>query len=138
MSFLLSNNNFNAPPLNHKEIGQEFCKHYYNSFSSYGINGVTNLYHQDAQITFLEEECVGLIAYNQKLLNIGLSKLMFNNLIGTTQPHEINSIIISVTGDCCVYNNLQNNNWGKFSDVFIINQINGNWFITHHIFKVIS
>jgi hypothetical protein len=135
MSFLLSNNNFNVPQLNHKEIGQEFCKYYYNAFSSQGLTGVANLYHPDTQITFLEEECVGLVAYNQKLINLGLYKLMFNNLIGTTQPHGLDTIIISVTGDCCAYNGIQ---WGKFSDVFIINQLNNNWIITHHIFKAIS
>jgi hypothetical protein len=134
MSFLLSNNNFNPLQLNHKELGQEFCKYYYNAFSSYGINGVVNLYHPYAQITFLEEECVGVVAYNQKLINLGLSKLMFNNLIGTTQPHGTDNIIISVAGDCCAHNGI----WGKFTDVFIISLLNGNWIITHHIFKAIS
>jgi len=133
MSFLLSNNNLNPPQLNYKEIGEEFCKYYYNSFSSYGINGVINLYHPDARITFLEEECANIIAYNQKLLNIGLSKLMFNNLIGTTQPHGTDTVIISVVGDYCTSNNI----WNKFTDVFIISLLNGNWIITHHIFKII-
>jgi len=132
MSFVLSNNNFNIPQLNHKEIGQEFCKYYYNAFSSQGLPGVANLYHQNAQITFLEEECIGIVAYNQKLLNIGLCKLMFNNLVGITQAHDQDTIIISVTGECCA------TCWGKFTDVFIINQQNNNWIITHHIFSLLK
>ncbi len=139
MSFILSNNNFNVPQLNHKELGQEFCALYYNSFSSHGINGVVNLYHPSAQITFLDEECIGVIAYNQKLINIGISKIVFNNLIGTTQSHGADTIIISITGECCPYIGLHcDNNWNKFSDVFILNQINGNWIISHHIFKVFA
>jgi hypothetical protein len=138
MSFLLSNNNNYSPPFNHREIGQEFCKYYYNTFSSCGLNGIAHLYHPEAKITFLEEECVGIIEYNQKLSNIGLPLLSFNNLIGTTQPHNNDTIIISVNGDCCVSNGFRNNNWGKFSDVFVITLFNGNWVIIHHIFKVIA
>jgi hypothetical protein len=132
MSFLLTNNN--PPPLNHKEIGQEFCKYYYNAFSSQGINGISHLYHPEAKITFLEEECIGVIAYNQKLSNIGLPRLTFNNLIGTTQLHSNDCIIINVAGDCCANDGI----WGKFSDVFIITLSNGNWIIIHHIFKAIA
>ena len=132
MSFLLSNNNIN-PPFNHREIGQEFCKYYYNTFSFYGLGGITTLYHPEARITFLDEECIGVIAYNQKLMNIGFPKLIFNNLVGTAQPLNNDTIIISVIGECCV----RNDNWGKFNDVFIITLYNNNWIITNHIFKVI-
>ena len=134
MSFILFNNNL--PQLNHKETALEFCKHYYNTFSNHGINGIMNLYHSNAQITFLEEECVGMIAYTQKLINSGLSKLIFNNLIGTTQSYNMDAIIINVIGDYSINNGI-NNNWNKFSDVFIINYINNNWIISHHIFKII-
>ena len=137
MSFILSSNGVQPPPpyphLSHKEIGQEFCKYYYNAFASNGINGIANLYHPEALITFLEEECVGSVAFSQKLNNLGLTRLLFNNLVGTTQPHNNDTVIISVSGDCCAHTN----HWGKFSDVFVISLMGGNWVIVHHIFKVV-
>jgi hypothetical protein len=128
MSFFLSNNNLNSQQFNYKEIGEEFCKYYFNMVSYYDVN---HLYHPQAFITFLEEEFIGVNAYNEKLLSIGSPKFVFNNLNGTIQPLGQN-IIISIN----YYNNILNNNWNKFTNTFILTQLNNNWIIINQIFKI--
>jgi hypothetical protein len=140
MSFILTNNAINNQPIfDYKHVGLEFSKYYYNMFSSQGLQNLSNLYDLNALITFLEEECIGFVALNQKMSNLGINKMLFNNLIGTTQPHQDDSVLLNVTGECAVStNNSGVPIWGKFNDVFILTLINGNWIIKQHIFKIIN
>ena len=133
MSFLMPNN---AIP--YQNIAEEFCKAYYNTFASTGSSGIMNLYAPDAIITFAEDECVGQIAFNQKLTNLGISKMTFAELTASAQPHGQDIVLINVSGQFSIAKIQLAPNWMRFTDVFILQKFNESWFIIHHIFKVIK
>ena len=128
MSFLVNKQTF-------KQIAEEFCKGYYSTFSTHGINNIINFYSPSAYITYLNDECVGQLGLSQKLYNLNISTIMFAELDGTSQESGTDIILINVSGKCSPN---QTNNWMRFTDVFILQQHGGAWYIIHHIFKIIA
>lgn len=120
----------------YKQLAEDFCKLFYNAFSSQGFSGIATMYASDALITFVEEECVGSAIFGQKLYSMGFASLLFKDLVGTAQPHGSDTILLNVTGQCSV--NASIPTWGRFSDVFVLSKTNNIWFIQHHMFKVIA
>lgn len=135
---------FDEPPkqldvrANYKKIISEFCKHYYETINNSGFAGLQGLYRPNAYITFLEDESEGYEIFMQKLYNLRIRKMGYNNVTFVGQPVGDKSLIINVTGNCCTYNfNGVQTQWCRFSETIILSRDNNNrFFICQSIFKL--
>lgn len=115
--------------LTYGQIGEEFCKCYYSKTIN-GINTIIDLFHPGALCTVEGEELVGGYNLLLKLANLGISRFEYNNVSGITQPISNSEIIVTVNGTLRGIGYWgQVNQWVKFNEVFILENIGGSRFI---------
>jgi hypothetical protein len=124
----------------YKQIGEEFCKVYYENMMKNGLNGVSHLYCPNICITFLDDECSQLIALNQKFQNLGIARFNYSHISGIVQPIGNDNIVINVTGHCAsVGINGMCSEWTRFSETFILARYNDTnlWAIRQQLYKLV-
>lgn len=122
----------------YSKIGEDFCKLYYHKMAESGFSNVMNLFTKDSRCTYDNQEFLGCYDLLIKLSQLGIHKFNYKKINANYQPFG-DSILISVFGE---FNPIsfqkQNGKLFKFSETFILKNINGNYFITNHILKIIK
>jgi hypothetical protein len=139
-SFNIEDSQLNLNQVNHKKIGEEFCKLYYQNMIKGGFSNVLGLFTTDAKCNFMDQEFIG--AYNI-LVNLSqkqIHKFVYSNIYANYQS-DLSNVLISASGNITAIPFVKNAGISKpfkFTETFILKNINGSYFITNYIFRLIN
>lgn len=120
-------------------IGEEFCRIYYNK-NVYGVNNTFDLYHPDVVCSIENETIQG--AYNLliKLTSLGIARFEYYDISGCSQITNLNNgdILISVNGSLKYFNLWGvSSYWMKFNEIFVLGNFGGRYFIKNYVIKIL-
>lgn len=144
MSFLINidcNQNKNQNKTinnNYQKIAEEFCKRWYQTMSSNGLSDNLYLFTPTTKCTFDNEEFRNSYDLLVKLSQQGIHKFGYVKCSATCQPIDEN-VLISVVGVIYPVNFTGMNGCQTiFNDIFILESINGSYYITNYICKLLK
>lgn len=120
---------------NYKQLADEFCKYYYSLYDT-NFYQLSNLYYQDAQFTYLDEEILGFNNFFEKLKINGNYKFTHHQMNINAQPIGQNNLLISIVGTISINDSIYQN---KFIETILIQKDDFNRIlICSTIFKFIN
>ena len=138
MTDLVNNNNINTNNIIYTKIGEDFCKVYYQKISEGGFSNVMNYFWKDSKCTFDNQEFNGPYGVLVKLSQMGVHKFSYKKISGNFQPIG-DSILICSSGDLCPLSfQKTSGKLIKFSETFILTNINGIYCITNYVFRFLK
>lgn len=92
-----------------------------------------DLFDTNALCTVNSEEIKGPLNLLSKLLNNGILKINYNNLIINSQPLSDSNILVLVNGKLLTNGIEITGSWTQFSEVFTLSKNGNNYFIKNYI-----
>jgi hypothetical protein len=123
----------------YKKLAEDFCNIYYNKIANEGLNSVTYLFCQDAKCSYNNNFCTGGYELLLNFSKIGIQKFGHFNLNVSGQSLFNNEILVNVTGSVYpTYFSGLNGDLLRFSELFILRNFNGSYFITNYMLNTIT
>lgn len=135
MTFNLNRTHFSKlinANLQYKQIGEEFCKYYYNQYDE-DIKKLYETYHPQAKISFDNKEFLGPESFIKFIEQSGLYKFTHYDINITVQPVDDTCILITCNGHISINNSIFLN---KFVESLLVqrNEIN-RFYICNNVIK---
>ena len=121
----------------YEELGQEFCRYYYNMFDG-EFPSLSKLYVGSPCITFNNKKFSTLYDVYLNLIGDGIWSFKHNNITGNCQPMGENSVLINVNGFISINSSFKKY---KFNETIVLTRENcyaSKFYISNSIFKLID
>jgi Nuclear transport factor 2 (NTF2) domain len=139
MSFTLFRSNNNSQLIdiryNYKQLAEELCKYYYTAYDN-NFMALANVYYDDSQFTYQDNEFSGFNTLLQALRGNNINKFTHHNMTASAQPIGPNNLLIVVYGSISFNDSIFMN---KFIETLYLQKDDSNVMrICSTIFKVID
>ncbi|CAN9503941.1 unnamed protein product [Ophioblennius macclurei] len=115
-----------------QKLGESFVQEYYNQFDNTNRLGLSNLYSDDACLTWEGSPFQGREAIAGKLVNLPFKRIKHILTKQDFQPTVDSCILIMVFGQL----QIDDERPMAFHQVFMLKSINGGWACTNDVFRL--
>jgi|LakMenE01Jun11ns_1017448.scaffolds.fasta_scaffold9789057_2 hypothetical protein len=121
-------------------VAENLVRNFYYIMSTTGLSKLLHIFTNDCNCSINNINLIGAINLFVLLTESDIKRFNYNQIQYATQIISNDSILVSVTGYIQLFNsgNISDNIWKRFTETFIVKYINGNLYVTNHIFYIFN
>ena len=119
-------------------VAESLVRNFYYVMSTTGLSKLLHIFTNDCSCTINNITLIGATNLFVLLTESNVKRFNYDQIQYATQIISNDSILVSVTGYLQLFNsaNISDNVWRRFTETFIIKYVNGNLYITNHVFNI--